>query len=889
MDPEYPDMYRSEHRTFYRAWLALACLLACPNLWPPSTEAAEADRGRVLPVEESLRRFVLPKGYLVESTLSEPAIAEPVDIVFDGNGRMFVAEMRAYMQDVDGTDQRAPNGRVSLHEDRDGDGVYETHSIFADHLVLPRMMLPLQRGELLLNETDTQDIFLYRDTDGDGVADQKTPWYVGGSRGGNLEHQQSGLTWSVDNWMYMTINPWRLRWQGYDQPPVKEPTPPNGGQWGLSQDNLGKLWFLNAGGEIGPLNFQVPIVYGRFSIPGETSPDFRTVYPLPTLPDMQAGTRQMRPEDGTLNHFTSTCGGEIFRGDRLPEDLRGDLFFSEPVGRIVRQAKVEVRDGLTYLSNARPGSEFIRTTDPNFRAVQMKTAPDGTLYVVDMHRGIIQEGAWVGEGTYLRRVVDQYALDKNILHGRILRVRHQEIKRGPAPRMDDESSDQLVKHLAHPNGWWRDTAQRLLVLRQARETTPTLVAMAQDHPLPLARMHALWTLEGLESLKASDLLKALKDPALEVRIAALRAAEPRLKSPSSDSRLREAALALLADPEPQVAIQAMLSDMQTGIPGWKERMKQASAAHPSKGMKQLAELILNPVREGAFVQGLSGEEAERVRQGELIYGEVCFACHGPDGRGMKPEGSPKGFTLAPPFAGSRTLLGHADSPIAVLLKGLTGPVNGKTYEAQMVPMENNDDAWVAAVLSYIRTHFGNRASTITPEQVARVREKFTQRNAPFTQKELLASFPQRLTDRSQWKVSASHFTKNVELTRDRSLGSRWDTQEPQRPGMWYAIEFPKSLRIAGIHQDTGVRFESGFPRGFQVEVSNDGNQWQTVATAKGSCSVTEVSFEPVSAKFLRMTLTESDNQFWIIGDLQVYLAGEQPVQASLKTTQSSLE
>ena len=343
---------------------------------------------------EQLKKFQLPPGYKLELVLSEPDIKEPVVAVFDGNGRMFVAEMRTYMQDINGTGEITNKSQVSLHWSSKGDGKFDKHTVFADKLVLPRMILPLGPGELLINETDTQDIYLWRDKDGDGVADEKKLWYAGGPRGGNMEHQQSGLIWATDNWLYMTYNSWRLRWQGYDKEPLKENTHGNGGQWGLTQDDWGKPWYVNAGGERGPLNFQTHIYYGALNTKDQFVGDYAIVWPDVPIPDVQGGTPRFRPVEKTLNHFTATCGAEVFRGDRLPADIRGDLLFSEPVGRLIRRTKIEVKDGVTRLSNPYESvkGEFIRSTDPNFRVVNMNTAPDGTLYLVDMYRGIIQEG-----------------------------------------------------------------------------------------------------------------------------------------------------------------------------------------------------------------------------------------------------------------------------------------------------------------------------------------------------------------------------------------------------------------------------------------------------------------------------------------------------------------
>ncbi|HYR59327.1 MAG TPA: hypothetical protein VEO95_11875, partial [Chthoniobacteraceae bacterium] len=446
----------------------IAAILAAPLAFAADPKPAEPplEFPPMPPIQpqsaaEELKTMQLPPGYHLELVLSEPEIKEPSMIAFDGDGRMFVIEMRTYMQDIDGNDEHEPRGRVSVHWSSKGDGVYDRHSVFADNLLLPRMIMPLDKGRAIIGETDTNDLYLYTDTDGGGIAEKKELWFEGGPRGGNLEHQPNGLVWGLDNWMYSTYNAYRLRWQP-NGPPLKENTAPNGGQWGVGQDDFGKIWYNNAGGEKGPVNFQTGIVYGAFNVKDQFEPDFEKVWPLVGIADVQGGVPRYRPEDKTLNHFTATCGSEIFRGDKLPAELRGDLFFSEPVGRLIRRAHVTVTDGITRLSNPYGQSEFIRSTDPLFRGVNVATAPDGTLYIVDMYRGIIQEGNWVKDGSYLRKVVQQYQLDKPISHGRVWRLVHDSARPGPQPRMSGETPAQLVAHLEHPNGWWRDTAQKLL-------------------------------------------------------------------------------------------------------------------------------------------------------------------------------------------------------------------------------------------------------------------------------------------------------------------------------------------------------------------------------------------------------------------------------------------
>src|SRR6185369_6312703 len=188
--------------------IALIAVLAIAAVMP----VGAADLLPQLPVpylspEEAVPKFIMAEpGYALEPVLSEPDIADPVACVFDGNGRLYVAEMRSYMQDLEGGNAHAPVSRVSVHWSSKGDGHFDKHAVFADKLHLPRMMLPLADG-VLINETDSNDIYLYRDLNGDSVADKKELWYGGGARTGSIASQPSGLVWCLDNWIYTTQNP----------------------------------------------------------------------------------------------------------------------------------------------------------------------------------------------------------------------------------------------------------------------------------------------------------------------------------------------------------------------------------------------------------------------------------------------------------------------------------------------------------------------------------------------------------------------------------------------------------------------------------------------------------------------------------------------------------
>lgn len=817
----------------------------------------------ILPIEETIKTFHLPEGYRLEPVLSEPYIAEPVLSVFDGNGRMYVAEMRTYMQDADATGEFEPTSRVSLHEDTDGDGKMDKHSVFADNLLLPRMVLPLD-DRVLIGETNTLDIYSYRDTDGDGVADEKKLWYEGGERGGNMEHQPSGLIWSMDNWIYTTYNAYRLR-HNPNGLALRESTAPNGGQWGLCQDDEGKPWYVNAGGERGPLNFQQPIVYGAFNVADQFPVSYREVFPLVGLPDMQGGERRMRPEDNTLNHFTATCGAEIFRGDRLPEDIRGDLLFSEPVGRLIRRSNIEVRDGVTYLKNADPGTEFIRSTDPNFRAVNTATGPDGCLYIVDMYRGIIQEGNWAQPGSYLRGVIDEYGSAKNIRCGRVYRLVHDDFEPGPKPNMLDESSADLVAHLEHPNGWWRDTAQKLLVVRGDTSVAGALKKLASESADSKARMHAIWTLEGLGCLTPNFAREMMNDDDPLVRRTAIRASETLYKAGEED--LRVDVIAMSKDPDPNVAIQALMTAKLLKFPDYDKLISKTSEESKSRGVKEIGEQLLSGGN--ASLPKLTTEEVELYKEGQIVYQSLCFACHGPDGKGMPVAGD---MRLAPSLVDAKIFHDHHDLATKVVMYGISGPVEGKTYPGEMIAMESNGDEWVASVLSYVRNSFGNQFGFVTEADVARIRKDNEARKTPWTEAELYASVPQRLTDHESWKVTASHKPEDAGMAIDGNKNTRYTTGTPMKPGMWFQVELPEPAELVGLTVDAG-KSRNDYPRGCTVELSADGKTWSKAAEVpEEKLTKLSIDFPKQTARYLRITQVGEIQSFWSIHDLQLFEA-----------------
>ncbi|MDA1007177.1 MAG: HEAT repeat domain-containing protein [Verrucomicrobia bacterium] len=684
---------------------------------PPSSEPRSP--------EDQLKTFVLPPGYHLELVASEPMIKEPVTLSWDGNGRMFVAEMRTYMQDVDGTKENDPTSCVTMLTDTDGDGRMDKASVFADNLVLPRLLLPLD-DRVLIAETYKDEIHSYRDTTGDGVADEKTLVYKGPAikGNGNLEHQDSGLLWNLDNWIYTSMSWQRLRMtRGVME---SGPAEKDFAQWGLTQDDTGRMFYSCAGMEQPAFGFQMVRAYGKLRLKDDLAGEFMVPWPVIATPDVQGGPGRLRP-DKVLNHFTASCGQSIFRGDNLPGDLSGDLLICEPVGRIIRRAKVDNQSGKIILTNAYEAEkkEFIASRDRNFRPVHTATGPDGCLYIVDMYRGIIQEGNWVRKGSFLRDRVLEAGLDKNIGRGRIWRLVSDQTKPSTPPRMLGETTAQLIAHLSHPNGWWRDTAQKLIVLRRDPSVVPALKELARTGKAPLGRMHALWTLEGMDVVDRDLLVEKLKDADPRVRMAAVRISEVLLER-GDDALLAEFG-PLVSDPDPNVIAQVVLSAGFSRTPG------PATALLEKAKASNVAPDVLSAYVKNATSR-LGGVKEAQLSKGAAIYQSLCFSCHGMDGKGVD-AGAGK---LAPPLAGSKFANGDKSNMIKIVLRGLTGPIDGKTYLGQiMVPMAQESDEWIADVLTEARSAWGNTGDAVTPSDLAKVRAATSGVTEPYTMETLL--------------------------------------------------------------------------------------------------------------------------------------------------------
>ncbi|GAA0877293.1 hypothetical protein GCM10009119_02610 [Algoriphagus jejuensis] len=824
----------------------------------------------VIPVSanEEAKSFVLKPGFKIEPILSEPQIREPAAIQFDGNGRMYVLELRSYMQDIDASGELFATSRISRWEDKDDDGVYETGVVFLDSLVFPRFVVPFGPNTILSMESNEDHVYKYTDTDGDGKSDKKELFATGLGRSGNVEHQTSFLTWTMDNWMYSTYNAHRIRWT--PDGVIQEPTGNPYGQWGVAQDNHGQVWFQDGAGGT-PQNFNFPIVYGNFRVPGQFQEGFRVPYSLVKLADFEPGMRETKA-DMSLNNVTGSAGNDVFRGDKLPKELIGQYFYGEPVGRIIRQVKSTKEEGLTYIQNEYidSESEFIQSTDPLFRPVDIATAPDGTMYIVDMYRGIIQEGNWTQEGSYLRTKIQQYQMDDIIGNGRIWRVTYDGMPRSKEkPRMYDETTAELVKHLEHPNGWWRDMAQQNIILRQDKSVVGELEKMVTSSSNELARIHSLWTLEGLGSLKAETVKNLMKDPSSVIRIQALRASETLYKY--GEKSLAENYRAMPLDADPSVAIQALQSAYILKIEDADKLLKSSQQVNQSKGVQLVTTQLLEREEEAkkAAATRYSPKEQALFAQGKTIFDSYCSTCHGVKGLGT-PTGA--GDLIAPAFSGSPRIMGHPEYAVKTLLHGLTGAIEGKEYEGVMISMSSNDDQYIASVVSYIRNEFGNKGSFVDADYVAQIRKETASRESNYNYDELVAEIPKALFLQDNWKVTASSTSlQGVGSTRDPSYAfgfKGWKTETAQEPGMWFQVELPKERQLAEVEFDSGAE---QFPKKYTVSVSIDGKSWTEVGSGTGVKGLNTVRLNAqATGRFLKIQTTEKGEQSWAMKQMKIY-------------------
>jgi putative membrane-bound dehydrogenase-like protein len=519
--------------------------------------------------KEFIRTAQLPPDLELQLAAQEPNVIDPVSIAFDADGRMYVVEMRDY-PDV----AAEPRGRVKLLEDRDHDGYYEKATIFADGLLHPTSVLPWRGGVLV---TRPPDIMFLKDTDGDNKADQEEI-LITGFPVENTQHNINGLHWGLDNWVYGANggNNGAARFKNRNEEisirgsdfrfnPVTEDLEVSyqtTGGFEIDTDDFGRMFgthnlyhirhmvypfrylqnnpdFVVSSESVAHLGEASRVGLEDISDHGASAILFQISHPE---------TRVNHPEQA--GRFSGGCGITFYGGDALPEDYRKSFFITDVVVNVVHMDRL-ARQGATFVaSRFGENAEFLAGNDNWFRPVNLATGPDGALYLVDMHRGVIEHPEWIPD--QVEKTLDiSGGKDK----GRIYRIVPKGGLANPSPELSGASIDSLVKHLSHPNKWWRTTAQRLLVERQDKSAIAPLVRLAETGASAAGRLHALWTLSAFGALTEAVLTAGLQDEHPGVRENALQMAEGFLEQPPVIAMVQRSA----ADPDARVRMQAAFS------------------------------------------------------------------------------------------------------------------------------------------------------------------------------------------------------------------------------------------------------------------------------------------------------------------------------------------
>jgi mono/diheme cytochrome c family protein/glucose/arabinose dehydrogenase len=519
---------------------------------PPLPSSIKIPPAPVVPPEEALKTFRVTPGFRLELVASEPLVHEPVAMEFDPDGRLWVVEMRGYMPDVDGTGEDAPVGDVVVLEDTTGCGRFDKRTVFLDKLALPRAICLVAGGVLI---AEPPGLWFCRSTTGGLTCDEKS--LVTANYAGRIavEHTANGLMKAMDNWIYSANSTLRFRREGNAW---TVGTTRSRGQWGITQDDLGRL-FYNSNPDF--LRCDLIPCYSAMAHAGK-GPGVgvqvvkdQTTWPARVNPGVNRGYQkgELR-EDGTLAHCTAACGPVIYRGDNFPAEFRGNAFICEPAGNLITRRVLREESGTITAKNPYAGAvDFIASTDERFRPVNLYTGPDGCLYIADFYRGIIQHRLYVT--TYLRKQILSRGLEKGLGYGRIYRVVSESKPPGLPPRLGASSGGELVRALSHPNGWWRDTAQRLLVERKDPTTVEALRRLALEGGETVPRLHALFALEGMSQLDPPTLIRLLNDKNPKVAAAALAVKEGAgpvaalLAAATANAELKESQLSTIADKE----------------------------------------------------------------------------------------------------------------------------------------------------------------------------------------------------------------------------------------------------------------------------------------------------------------------------------------------------
>jgi putative membrane-bound dehydrogenase-like protein len=582
-------------------------------------EAAETPK----PPEEALKLLQARKGFTVEQVVAEPLVQDPIAFAWGPDGKLWVVEMGDYPLGTDGKGKFG--GKIKFLESTNNDGKYDKATVFLDGLGFPTGVLPWKKGVLV---TCAPDIFYAEEIDGKVV---KTVLFTGFNPG-NQQHRVNTLAWGLDNWIHCangdsggivksiaTGKTVDIRGRDFRIKPDTGEIETEAGQtqYGRCRDDWGNWFGCNNSYPMWHVAIEDRYLKRNPHVAGP--PPTRPVYEVsgaaPVFPISRTLPRFNDP--GAANRFTSACSTMVYRDDLFGPHFAGSAFVSEPVHNLVHREAMTAT-GTTFRSRRgfdEERSEFLASADNWFRPTTIATGPDGALWVADMYRHVIEHPEWIPLDW-------QKKLDLRAGHdkGRIYKVVPVGVKPRAIPRLDKLKLEELVASLESPNGWQRDTVQQMLIWKNDKEAATLLEKLARESKNPLARLHALCTLDGLNDLRPEVVAAALADQHPGVLRHAVRLCEGRF---TTELGKKVVGLAQHADPQLRLQIAYTLGEWKDAAAG-KPLGDIARAAGDDRYILSAAFSSLNATNFAGFAEAVLAPSDKPLPVG-LLNGLLTFA------------------------------------------------------------------------------------------------------------------------------------------------------------------------------------------------------------------------------------------------------------------------
>jgi putative membrane-bound dehydrogenase-like protein len=625
----------------------LAALAAEPTL-----SSNDLPRFPALAPQEALQSLRVKKGFHLELVAAEPNVMSPVALSFDENGRMFVVEMVDYSERRDADPHL---GRIRMLEDLDGDGVYEKSTIFATNLPWPTAVFCYNGGVCV---AATPDVLYLKDTNGDGKADVRETVFTGFAAASarlNVQEMLNTFVWGLDNHIHGATSGEGGRIRALRHPEAEEldlhgrdfaieprgltmNSEAGGGQHGLSFDDVGRRFTCNNSDHLrlfmyddsyGARNpfYSMPAALQSIAVDGPAAEVYRISPDEPwrvIRTRWRVGGLVSGPIEGggrPSGYFTAATGVTIYRGDAYPQEFRGNVFVADCAGNLIHR-KLLIPDGVELKGQRAVDEqtvEFAASRDTWFRPVQFANAPDGTLYVIDMYREIIEHPWSLPEN--LKKLLD---LNSGWDRGRIYRIAPDGFKVPQPPRLGHASTKELVATLESRDGWYRDTAARLLYERQDSAAIPLLIHLYETSSSELARLHALYSIQGMGVQSQELVLKALQDPSAAVRQHAVKLSEQFLANNANAAEFIAILAGMAADPS--ILVRYQLAFTLGEINGPEKIVALSALARRDVASSWTRAAILSSLGQGAsevFGQLASDTSFCSLKQGEDFLRELA--------------------------------------------------------------------------------------------------------------------------------------------------------------------------------------------------------------------------------------------------------------------------